>query len=142
MGHYNRAMGIATEIDLPDQSEQTRDVTLPMRSDTSIAMTSICARVFLSSVFCCAISSFCFGQKQEALCSGGIGKFSSKFATGVTVSVGAKKSGLLATRACEAKLIWNTGELVVVPEALQIDIDVMGANLGSGVPVVTFQTKK
>ncbi len=113
-----------------------------MRSDTSIAMTSICARVFLLSVFCWTISSFCFGQKQEALCNGGIGKFSAKFATGVTVSVGAKKNGLLGTRACEAKLTWNQGELVVVPEAWSIDIDVMGADLGSGVPVITFQTKK
>lgn len=135
-------MRITTGIDLPHQSEQTQAVTLPMRSDTGIAITSICVRVFLLTSFCCTISSFCFGQKQEALCSGGIGKFSSKFPTGVTVSVGAKKSGSLATRACEAKLIWNKGELVVVPEAWQIDIDVMGADLGSGVPVITFQTKK
>jgi hypothetical protein len=60
----------------------------------------------------------------------------------VTVSVGARKSGALATRACEARLIWNKGELVVVPEAWSIDIDVLGADLGSGVPVITFQAKK
>lgn len=135
-------MQITTEIDLPYQSEQTANVMLPMRSDTSIAMASICARVFLLSVFCFAISSFCFGQKQDPLCRGGIGKFTSKFPIGVTITVGARKSGSLATRACEARLTWNKGELVVVPEAWQIDIDVMGADLGSGIPVVTFQTKK
>jgi hypothetical protein len=135
-------MWITTGIDLPDQSGQTPDVTLPMHSDTGIAMTSIGARLFLLSVFCCTISVFCFGQKHEALCSGGIGKFRSKFATGVTVTVGARKTGSLATRACEARRIWNNGELVLVPEAWQIDIDVMGADLGSGRPVITFQTKK
>lgn len=135
-------MEIPTEIDLLDQPKQTLDMTLSTRSDTSIAMPSICATVFLLSVFCCTISSFCFGQKQEALCNGGIGKFTSKFASGVTVSVGARKSGALATRACEARLTWNKGELVVVPEAWSIDIDVLGTDLGSGVPVVTFQIKK
>jgi hypothetical protein len=135
-------MGITSGIDLTDQSGQAPDALLQMSSHRSVAITSICAWLFLLSVCCCTISSFCFGQKQTALCSGGIGKFTSKFATGVTVSVGAKKNGLLGIRACEARLIWNKGEMVVVPDAWQIDIDVMGADLGSGVPVVTFQTKK
>jgi hypothetical protein len=55
--------------------------------------------------------------------------------------VRAQKNGEFASRACEATFRWGQNELSVVPEASQVDIDVLGADLGLGVPVVAFQVK-
>jgi hypothetical protein len=43
---------------------------------------------------------------------------------------------------CEATLRWDKQEIVVTAEASQLDVDVFGADLGIGVPVVAFQVKK
>lgn len=83
-----------------------------------------------------------FGQMQRVLCNDGYDRFETKFDTGVTVLVGAAKRGELAKRSCSAALKWNYGELSVVPEASQVDIDVLGADLGLDKPVVAFQVKK
>lgn len=53
----------------------------------------------------------------------------------------AHRNGEFASRACEATLRWGRNELSVVPEASQVDIDVMGADLGLGAPVVAFQIR-
>jgi hypothetical protein len=96
----------------------------------------------LSSIFFCAVSTFCSGQTHNIVCSDGYGKFGAKFASGVTVSVGAAKKSQLARRVCEARLSWDREDLVVEPEASQVDIDVLGLDLGLGTPVVAFQMKK
>jgi len=88
------------------------------------------------------VSTFCSGQTHNIVCSDGYGKFGAKFASGVTVSVGAAKKSQLARRVCEARLSWDREDLVVEPEASQVDIDVLGLDLGLGTPVVAFQMKK
>jgi hypothetical protein len=95
----------------------------------------------LLSVFACLVSCFCRSQTHNLLCSDGYDKFEAKFTTGVTVSVGAARNGKLARQTCEATLRWDKQDLVVVPEAAQADVDVLGVDLGLGVPVVAFQTK-
>jgi hypothetical protein len=47
----------------------------------------------------------------------------------------------LSTRVCEARLSWDKQDLLVVSKASQVDIDVLGADLGFGTPVVAFQMK-
>lgn len=96
----------------------------------------------LMLVFLCAPCAPCSGQDQQFLCSGGFGSFSSEFQTGVTVTVSASKSGAFASHACDATLEWDKQVLPVVRGAGKVDIDVLGADLGLGVPVVAFQTKK
>jgi hypothetical protein len=88
-----------------------------------------------------ALSGVCFGQSHSALCSGGFGEFSFPFPTGVTVTVGAGKNDGFATRACAAALTWKDRELPVARAAWQVDIDLLGADLGLGTPVVAFAIK-
>jgi hypothetical protein len=117
----------------------------PKRSDVGIPaaypLRVVRVTAWLSSVFLCTASSFCPGQTHDVLCSDGYDKFEAKFSTGVTVSVGAARNGKLAKRLCEATLHWGKQDLVVVPEAAQVDVDVLGADLGLGMPVVAFQVK-
>ena len=48
------------------------------------------------------------------------------------------KSGAFATRTCQATLHWRDSDMVVVPHAEQVDVDLLGVDLGTGKPVVTF----
>jgi len=86
----------------------------------------------------------CRAQSRDVLCSNGSGRFEAEFHTGVKLRVGAarKTEAGLATRVCEATLRWDKQEIVVTAEASQLDVDVFGADLGIGVPVVAFQVKK
>ena len=70
------------------------------------------------------------------VCDDGDGRFETTFVSGVRVTVGATKSGPLAKRSCSAALAWNGQELRVAEEASKVDVDVLGADLGFGVPVV------
>jgi hypothetical protein len=79
---------------------------------------------------------------QDVVCRGGFGSFKAEFATGVTVSVGAKPNAGFAARTCRAKLSWDKQDFLVEPEAWQVDVDAMGIDLGLGLPVVTFQIKR
>jgi hypothetical protein len=81
-------------------------------------------------------------EAQDVVCSGGFGSFTSTFATGVTVSVDARRNTEFAGRVCEAKLNWGKKDLLVEPKAWQVDVDAMGIDLGLGVPVVAFQLRK
>ena len=76
------------------------------------------------------------------MCKNGEGRFSSKFETGVTVTVEATKERGLAGRSCEATLVSGDTRLVVVEGAAQADVDVMGADLGLGELVVAIQFRK
>ncbi|WP_158789408.1 energy transducer TonB [Granulicella sp. L46] len=78
-----------------------------------------------------------WAQSRQVVCDRGSGHFDSTLA-GVTVHVGSVKSRGFGTRACEAVLRWGTGGAVVVPTAEQVDIDVIGADLGMGEPVIAF----
>jgi hypothetical protein len=84
-------------------------------------------------------------QTHGILCTGGAGRFTSKFATGVTITVDATKngeSGGFSTRACEAVLASKKIQIVAAKDAWIVDIDVLGADLGLGMPVVAFQVMK
>ena len=58
------------------------------------------------------------------------------------MTVAATKEHGLAEHSCEAELVSGNSSLTVVKGASQVDVDVMGADLGLGVPVVAFQVKK
>jgi hypothetical protein len=81
-------------------------------------------------------------QTAEVVCDNGVGRFSTEYSTGVTVSVGPVRNAAFSGRACEAKFSWKKEDVVVVPQTAEIDIDVLGADLGVGQPVVAFQTRK
>jgi hypothetical protein len=105
------------------------------------------ARILLLPASFCALSVVCESQTSSlqtlgALCDNGFGRFSSEFTTGVTVSVGPVKNAAFSGRSCEAKFTWKNEDLVIMPQAAQIDIDVLGSDLGFGTPVVAFQTRK
>ena len=101
------------------------------------------AGALLVLVFVWGASSFCLGQAPRILCDQGLGNFSSRFKTGVQVSVGASRLGGFGTRTCDATLQWDQNKVLPVAQrAWQIDIDVMGADLGLGSPVVAFQMRR
>jgi hypothetical protein len=113
------------------------------------------------SALCCCLCLNCPGQTHPAdsethfttnptrllVCDHGDGNFQGKLPngaprSGVTVSVGAaKQDNGFAAHVCQAKLSWGHHELVVASHASQVDIDVMGADLGVGSLVVAFQIK-
>ena len=104
-----------------------------------------------AALFC--LPALCSGQTQSStnsprfvVCDKGTGSFEGKLSefaprSGVTVSVHAAKREGFAVRGCEARLTWNHGETLVAAGVSQADIDVMGADLGFGFPVVAFQIK-
>ena len=100
-----------------------------------------CTRKLVLSVILCVFSAFCRGQSHPVLCADGSGNFSSKFTNGVTVTVGATKAGSFAQHTCDATIGWNRDVTPVAQKSSQIDIDVMGADLGLNTPVVAFQVK-
>ena len=78
-------------------------------------------------------------QSQDITCDGGSGAYRTEFSTGVTVDVGPMRKGAFAERACSAKLVAKGQEIPVVDDAGQVAIDILGADLGFGKPVVAFQ---
>ncbi|HWY19805.1 MAG TPA: hypothetical protein VNX26_01220 [Candidatus Acidoferrum sp.] len=95
-------------------------------------------------LFLCVTVIPCHTQNRDVLCSKGGGKFEAEFHTGVKLRVGAARNaeGGLATRACDATLSWDRQELVVATKAAELDVDVFGADLGVGMPVVALQVKE
>ena len=83
----------------------------------------------------------CLAQDHEVLCSNGDGSFQAQSASGITVKVGAAKSGGLSTRTCEATLRWDKQNLTIATNATQIDVDAFGVDLGLGAPIAAFQVK-
>jgi hypothetical protein len=114
----------------------------PVLKHSNASMNAIRVRAWLLSVFLCGVSGFCTDQRHNFVCNGGYGTFEVKFATGVTVSVGPARNGDFSRRVCRATLVWDKQDLPVVPEASQVDIDVLGADLGLDMPVVAFQVRK
>jgi hypothetical protein len=93
----------------------------------------------LTSALLCVISPLSRAQAGWVVCNNGVGHFATKFSTGVSVRVGATRQGSFAQRSCEAALAWRGEQVVAVPSAAKVDIDVLGANLGLGMPVVAFE---
>jgi hypothetical protein len=94
-----------------------------------------------------AISSSCFWsavgraqmQTKDITCNNGSGEYTTQFSSGITVEVGPVRKGEFADRACAARLVAKGEEVSVVDDAGQVGIDVLGADLGLGRPVVAFQ---
>ncbi len=97
---------------------------------------------YLAGFVVSALCAGAWGQSRQLVCNGGIGRFDMTSSGGVAVQVGAVASGGFSTRACEAVLRWNKGRIVAVQRAAQVDIDVLGADLGFGVPVVAFEVRQ
>ena len=89
-----------------------------------------------------ALSAIATAQDSPVICTNGEGRFSARFETGVTVTVGATREHGFAEHSCEAELVSGDSRLTVVKGAAQVDVDVMGANLGFGEPVVAIQFRK
>ena len=89
----------------------------------------------------CAMPLACHADGREMLCSDGYGSFSSKFATGVTVSVEPVRKTSFASRVCSASLNWKGGELAITPKASEVDVDILGADPGLGSPVVALEIR-
>ena len=83
----------------------------------------------------------CPADGRDMLCSDGYGSFSSQFATGITVSVEPVRKSAFASRICSASLSWRGGGLPVTPKASEVDIDLLGADLGLGSPVVALEIR-
>ena len=81
-------------------------------------------------------------RPQDITCENGSGEYSTRFFTGTTVSVGPLRKEGFAERACAASLGRGSEEITVASEAAQVGIDVLGADLGFGQPVVAFQIDK
>ena len=114
----------------------------PRRSRQRDSLRGIYATAWILVSSLCALHGFCQAQQARiSLCNEGIGQFASKFSTGVTVTVGAQKVSGFASHACSAALTWGKSELPVTAGAAEVDIDVMGADLGLGKPVVAFQIR-
>ena len=77
------------------------------------------------------IPAACLAQVHDVLCRAGDGSFAASFRNIVKVSVGPKRDGELATRACQATLSWGNQKLVVASGVAQLDLDVFGADFGS-----------
>jgi hypothetical protein len=88
----------------------------------------------------CAVSIPCPAQPSDITCDRGNGSYAATFA-GVTVSVQPVKNGAFTTRACEARLSWNSRQLQVASGVAQVTIDLLGSDLGFGTPVVAFQVR-
>jgi hypothetical protein len=76
---------------------------------------------------------------QDVTCQAGGGEYTARFVTGASVVVGPVRSGAFAERACAAKLVWKGQEITVASDAGEVGIDVLGADLGFGKPVVALQ---
>ena len=79
-----------------------------------------------------------WAQSRQVVCEQGRGSFEASVPKNVTVRVGPVASGGFATRTCEAVLRRGKERTVVVPTAAQVDVDVLGADLGFGERVVAF----
>lgn len=115
-----------------------------LRNTRLTAGVLVCRRIrpeYLLIFFLCNLCAICCAQKPDVLCDDGDGHFEARFVTGVSVLVTAVKAGEFAAHSCGATVSWKQQD-VAVDRAAQVDIDVLGADLGQGVPVVAFQVRK
>jgi hypothetical protein len=103
-----------------------------------------CGAVVMALFCFLCVSACCRAQDRDhdVLCSDGSGSFEGESHSGVIVRVRAARNGKLATRACDATLVWKKHSVTVATGASQIDVDAFGVDLGLGLPVAAFQVKK
>jgi hypothetical protein len=114
-------------------ARRPRKRNLPWPKFTRASLTITC--LILSSVLGRAAT-------PQVVCENGNGKYETQIDTGVTVRVGPALHNGFAARTCGATLLWGHDQLTAVPSAAQVDIDVLGADLGFGMPVVAFQVRE
>jgi hypothetical protein len=85
------------------------------------------------------MSSHSQSPDADITCQHGNGEYKAEFSTGVSVEVGPMRTGAFAERVCSAKLVAKEQVTSVVDDADRLTIDVLGADLGFGKPVVAFQ---
>ncbi len=97
---------------------------------------------FLCILLLSILLNVCYALAYDTLCAGGSKAFQSTFRTGVAVEVGPVMKGGLAARLCRATLSWDGQKLLIADGVAEIDLDLFGADLGTGEPVAAFQIKK
>jgi hypothetical protein len=91
---------------------------------------------------------FCQTQSRSILCRDGNANYEAEFQTGIRVEIGASHPGgpsTLATRTCEATLIWQGlkhEKILVASNTSELDLDVFGVDFGDGIPSSAFQIKQ
>jgi len=91
------------------------------------------SRGLLMCVLASSVSAYpALAQDQQALCDRGDGHFTAQLKEGAGVTVGPVAEGGFASRACKASLTWKGEPVLEVATAGQIDLDIMGADLGFG----------
>ncbi|HKF47665.1 MAG TPA: hypothetical protein VKB38_09940 [Terracidiphilus sp.] len=105
-------------------------------------MNTRCCVAIAAGTFALFIFAAEYGRAQDALCMDGYASLDSKFASGVTVHVGPPQSGGFAQKVCAASLRWEKQELPVVLGAAQVDVDLLGADVGLNTPVVAFKIRQ
>lgn len=100
------------------------------------------AAALLFCTFICTTVSLGQAQSRSILCIDGNGALDTEFRSAIRVQVGPARDGLLATRSCSAKLVWEKQDLVVATGASQVDVDAFGVDFGDGVPAAAFQIKR
>jgi len=98
--------------------------------------------LLVSVVFLSPIAVISQTNVEDITCQDGNGEYKTEFSTGITVDVGPIRKGEFAERACSAKLSLKGQEVSVADDASEIGVDVLGADLGFGRPVVAFQVDK
>ena len=120
-----------------------------MKSFTRASLSALCCCLSVVSIARAQAGSptrFDTNPTRFLVCDKGDGGFHGKLPASVpnhdiAITVEAAKKNGFAARSCQAKITWAKHELVVAPDAAQVDIDVMGADLGLGSLVVAFQLK-
>jgi|GEM_PF-1241255 len=100
-----------------------------------------CAMALTATLFWATGPTLRAHAQQTVVCDRGSGQFQATFETGVSVRVAAVPQGGFASRACQAVLSRGHERVVAVPSAAQIDLDVMGADPGLGMPVAAFTVR-
>lgn len=90
----------------------------------------------------CTLLHVCHAHGYDTLCAGGNKSFQATFRNGIAVDIGPVMKGGLAARSCRASFDWDGQQLLIADQAAAIDLDLFGADLGTGEPVAAFQIKK
>jgi len=116
-----------------------RVVKIAMHLDWFKSQMKQLSLVLLTACLLVQIAFRAEGQTQDITCQAGRGEYTFQFSSGTTVSVGPVRNGGFAERACAASLTWKGNELPIATDVDQVGIDVLGADLGFGKPVVAIQ---
>ena len=115
---------------------------VPPRRRKPVGAIAMMTRALLSTTLLVLALHACLAQGRDVVCRAGVGSFLGKSSTGVTVEVGAQKTGGLDRRICNATLAWDKDKdnetLNVASGVPQIDLDVFEGNLAGQGPAAAF----